>query len=194
MLFYFVSIAWGSLHSEGVFLLLLEDFSDIDLWNMYVGDKEKCQDDRQNVVDDNRDRVGKGETDKVEQRVDRRCHSYGQTAVALGTAVLGHLSLGFEHVEECQADQTAKHVAEEDDNADNRLNTAEIEDNCRQNAEADHVTQRVQLNTEVLFVLGSVLLGTGNRTVKHIAKARKHQAENGKTRSAVCRTAYTEHA
>ena len=160
---------------------------------MYIKYEEECDDRRQDVIDHDHNRRIEEKTEEIEDGEDRRRHGDRQTAISLCTAVLNRLSLGFKYVEEGQADQTAKHVAKENNNTQNRLNTAEIEDNCRQNAKTDHVAQRVELNSKALFVLGSVLLGTGNRAVKHIAKAGEHQAYYGKSNATVCRTSNAKH-
>ena len=49
-------------------------------------------------------------------------------------------------------------------------------DNKRQNAEADYIAKRVELDAKTLFLIRAVLLRPCNDTIEHIAEAGEHKA------------------
>lgn len=47
-----------------------------------------------------------------------------------------------------------------------------------QYTEADHITERIELDAVTTLLIGAVLLGTGDDAVKHIAEAGKHETND----------------
>ena len=82
------------------------------------------------------------------------------------------------HIEEAQTDYGADAVEKHDGQTQRTADAQQIADQGRKYAEADHVHQRIQLNTEALFILRAVLLGTGHSAVEGIENTRQRQTED----------------
>ena len=174
--------------------MLAEEFYYVEFRNMKIGDEEQCRQCGENVVNDEHDVIRNEVSDEIEEGKDDRGACDGQTAVALGTAVLIHLAFDLQYVEECEADNGTKDVEDQNGNADDGIHAAEIKVDGRNDTEANDVTERIELNAEVFLVRRSVLFGTGNYTVKHIANAGKNETENCRTEVSVIRKFHAEDA
>ena len=179
-------------HNFGKMLLLFflwyklsEYFRNIELWNVKIGYEQQSRYGGQSVIDYSYYVVRQKQSGNIENRENNCRGGYGKPTVSLGTAVFAHLALCFKHVEKRKANNCAKHVENEQGNAAHGVHTAEIQDNGREHTKADDVAERVKLDSEILFVRGSVFLGARDNAVKHIAKSRKRQATYCPTESAV---------
>ena len=69
----------------------------------------------------------------------------------------------------------------------------QIADDCRENAEANHIAKGIQLYAEGFFIIGAVLLGAGDAAVKGVADAGNSKAEDRKFIIAVNRTGHAQY-
>ena len=83
-------------------------------------------------------------------------------------ALFGALTVNFQHIVECQADQAAQAVQDQNTDTDPAIHTQQITQQRRQQAKADQIAQGVQLDAEILLLGGAVLLGAGHRAIKHV--------------------------
>ena len=92
--------------------------------------------------------------------------------------IRGALALLLRDVEVGKADERGENI-EKDARAQPPLAAAEGgADDAGEHAEADHVVERVDLDAEALFGVGTVLLCAGNAAVKCVKHSCKHQKED----------------
>ena len=93
--------------------------------------------------------------------------------------IRGALALLLRDIEVGKADERGENV-EKDARAQPPLAAAEGgADDAGEHAEADHVVERVNLDAEVLLLLGAVLFRAGDAPVEGIEQPREHQAQHG---------------
>ena len=106
----------------------------------------------------------------VEEGEDDGSGGDGQTVVLIAYAAFGGAALFFAYVKVCQTDQTCQNVERHDDEILFVQTVADAHDGG-QHAEANKVCQRVELDSEFLFVIGTFFTGTGDLAVKQIEKS-----------------------
>ena len=165
-----------------LFLLavLMEQSADIQLGNAKIRDEQEADQQGENVIDGICNATGKDVAEQIKEGEDHGRGGDRQAAVFLGTAALVSLAVDLKNVEKGQTNDGAQYVKDKSRDAQGAVDTAKIENDGGEQAKANDVAQRVQLNAEVLFVLRAVLFGAGNGTIEHVAHTRQNKAKHGR--------------
>lgn len=172
----------------------MEQTADIGLGKMEIRDEEHAGDGGDCVIYHGICDIGQDEPDKEEEGQDDGDARYGQPAVALGATVLVSLPFDFENVEVGKSDNGAEHIKDEQGDSGSVIDARKAEDHRGEHAEADHIAKRIELNAEVFFVIGSVLFGSCDNSVEHIANAGYHKAADCRRKIAVASELYSDKA
>ena len=102
----------------------------------------------------------------------------GHTPIEFGAAIFFLLPSAFQYIEKCQTRYRTNAVKGYQCQTDDTADTQQIANHSGEYTKADYIAQRVQLDAEVLFVLGAVFLRPRHHAVEHIADAGHDEADH----------------
>ena len=116
-----------------------------------------------------------------------KTHHWQTPVFALGAG----LFQGCQHIEVAQTDHAAEAVVADKDQAVPFLKTCTVAKNAGEDAERDHVAQRIDLDAEESLLFGSALFGTCHLAVQRITQERAAYQKQGREERTVYRLEYT---
>ena len=101
----------------------------------------------------------------------------GKSLIVLARFISLFLPLFLHDIKKCQTDDTCNQIEYQDGDACRSPHADGIAQYHGKSPKTDHITERINLDSEAFFIFSAVLFHTGHLAVEHVAQTGERQTE-----------------